>query len=94
MSVFKQIPSIANYAVSPFGELVHVSKFGISKLYNNKNSNGKITCVINGLTYRMDKLVAETWITNVNQYKYVKHLDGDLSNNDVSNLVWCEFDQK
>ena len=42
----------------------------------------------------MDKLVAETWITNVNQYKYVKHIDGDLSNNDVSNLMWCEFDQK
>ncbi|CAL6059971.1 HNH_endonuclease [Hexamita inflata] len=36
------------------------------------------------------RLVAETFIENPNNYKYVKHLDGDIRNNHVSNLQWCK----
>ncbi|CAL6089782.1 HNH_endonuclease [Hexamita inflata] len=36
------------------------------------------------------RLVAEAFIENPNNYKFVKHIDGDIRNNHVSNLQWCK----
>lgn len=33
-------------------------------------------------------LVAEHFLPNPNNYKYVKHIDGNISNNHVENLQW------
>lgn len=38
--------------------------------------------------YSVDRLVANTFIPNPNNYKYVVHLDNDNKNNCVDNLVW------
>ena len=35
------------------------------------------------------RLIAETFIDNPENYKYVDHIDRDKSNNHVSNIRWC-----
>lgn len=39
--------------------------------------------------YYIHRLVAETFIDNKNNYKYVNHIDCDKHNNNVNNLEWC-----
>lgn len=40
-------------------------------------------------TKLVHRLVAEQFIPNPNNYPYIDHLDGDKSNNNASNLMWC-----
>jgi len=40
-------------------------------------------------TYRIHRLVAETFIPNPKNYNYVNHKDENRLNNDVNNLEWC-----
>lgn len=34
------------------------------------------------------RLIAEAWIPNPNNYKYVNHIDLDKTNNSIDNLEW------
>ena len=43
------------------------------------------------------RLVAIAFIPNQNGYKYVKHKDGNVKNNNITNLQWCsksEYDSR
>jgi hypothetical protein len=44
-------------------------------------------------TYLVHELIAEAFIPNPNGYKYVRHIDYDTNNNDVSNLEWVDGNQ-
>lgn len=35
-----------------------------------------------------DKLIAMAFVPNPNEFKYIKHLDGNVSNNEIHNLKW------
>ena len=61
MSVFKQIPFLTDYAISPFNEVIKLSKFGNSKVYTNHNSKGVETVLLDGVTYKIDYLLKCTW---------------------------------
>ena len=41
-------------------------------------------------TYRVNRLVALTYIPNPNNLEQVNHLDGNKLNNSVDNLEWCD----
>ena len=47
----------------------------------NKNSRGKNKYI--------HRLVAESFIPNPNNYKYINHKDENKANNKVDNLEWC-----
>ena len=89
MSVFKTIPFMTEFAVSPFGDVVSLKhKNNPFNRTTNRSPNGKIRCFLKDKYYNIDYLVASTWVENPNHHTHVKHLDGDVSNNDVSNLQW------
>lgn len=38
--------------------------------------------------FRVHRIIAETWVDNPDNKKYVDHIDGNILNNDASNLRW------
>lgn len=52
--------------------------------------NGTVPIWENGVTknYYVSRLVAEAFIPNPSDYNIVSHLDGNVKNNSIDNLVW------
>lgn len=58
------------------------------------NSRGYVTLVLinkdgKRSTQRVHRLVAQAFIPNPNKKQCVNHIDGDTTNNAISNLEWC-----
>ncbi|NFG01740.1 hypothetical protein FCV36_05215 [Clostridium sporogenes] len=87
------------YQVSNLGKVKSLittqsRRIGILKSYNhsgyrriNLYKNGK------GKKYYIHRLVAKAFISNVNNYPEVNHIDGNKQNNRVENLEWCTSSQ-
>ena len=57
------------------------NKYGYMQVVLMKNNKMK--------TFLVHRLVATTFIPNVNNLPQINHIDGDKSNNNVNNLEWC-----
>jgi len=42
-------------------------------------------------TFRIHRLISESFIPNPNNYPIINHIDGNKANNDISNLEWCTY---
>lgn len=64
-------------------------------LKQNKDKNGYKTAVLTNTngeskTFRVDYLVATSFVPNPHNYKNIKHIDGNLENNRADNLEWVK----
>lgn len=83
------------YKMSSIGEIRRVDKFAYKSPKTKFNSYGREKVQI-GLKFKrehcfIDILVAKAFIPNPNNYLYVRHIDGDISNSCASNLEWMEY---
>lgn len=71
------------FKVSNYGNVINIRNNTVSKNYTFKN----YTCIrINNSTFRVCDLVAKCFIDNSGQF--LRHIDGDKSNNMRTNLVY------
>ena len=82
--IWKEI-GINNYFVSNYGRIK--KKEEIRKL--KPNANGYIKITINSKSYSVHRLVALAFIPNIENKEFVNHIDGNKTNNKLTNLEWA-----
>lgn len=82
------------YQVSNMGRIKFLKFKKIRILRSEKDVNGylRVTLHKNGIIkrYKVHRLVAQAFIPNPNNLPQVNHKDEDKTNNNVSNLEWCD----
>src|SRR4029079_1157747 len=88
------ISNCPNYKISSFGRVKNISQgifmsqqthdqYCVVQLRNKDGRN----------PYRVHRLIAIAFIPNPDNYELVDHINGDKSDNNLSNLQWCSSSQ-
>lgn len=85
------IAGFDDYDIFEDGRVFSHKKQVYLKPQNNGNGYLKVHLYKNGKMHQLylHRLVAETFIPNPNNYRYIDHIDRDKTNNCVTNLRWC-----
>ncbi len=88
---FKPIKKFPNYKIGNNGTVINI--FRNTKLTPINAAHGYLLVHLSRCNNRYDKLihrlVAEHFIDNPNNYEEVDHIDGNIKNNNHTNLRWC-----
>ena len=89
------IKGLKNYLISKDGTIY--SEFVKRNIitHNDKNGYKVIRLINNGKrkSFFVHRLLALTFIENINNYPCINHIDGNKSNNNLCNLQWCTHKQ-
>ena len=91
IEIWKSISDYPNYEVSSFGNVRNIVKQRIMKpRFIVKSGYSYIGLCKNGTATEkyVHRLVAQAFIDNVNEKKFVDHIDNNKANNNVTNLRW------
>lgn len=88
---FRPYSKNENYMVSKDGEVYSLLSEKIIKHRIDSGGYHMVGMTIDGKQKNIwvHRMVAETFIPNPNNFKYINHKDEDKSNNNVDNLEWC-----
>lgn len=92
----KAIQKAMDYSITSNGKVYSYKSGHRQQLkFSHKNGYRVVGLTVHGKTedHYVHRLVATTFIKNPESYSTVNHIDGDKSNNDVSNLEWCTHKQ-
>ena len=81
----KGLPSC--YEISSAGN-IRINWVDHYESVETKNIKTGTVAYILSNTYKVHRLVAEAFLSNPDNKKMVRHIDGNLYNNDISNLEW------
>jgi len=84
--IWKEIGINNNYFVSNYGRIKN-KKEEIRKL--KPNVHGYIKISINNKSYSVHRVVALAFIPNIKNKEFVNHIDGNKTNNKLTNLEWA-----
>lgn len=87
IEIFKKIPNHEKYYASNMGRIYSVKSNKYLSLCNDQD--GYKLVKIDRKTYKVHRLVCETFIQNINNYNQVNHKNFIKSDNRVDNLEWC-----
>lgn len=85
--IWKKIDGHPNYSVSNLGRVRNDKKNKLIKPFDN--SHGYLQVKLNGINYRVHRLVAKAFIPNPNNFEVINHKDNNRANNICENLEWC-----
>lgn len=79
-----------NYSINEQGEIINnISKKILKQRLQQGYKHVGLHINKESKSFRVHRLVAQTFIPNPNNYPYVNHIDGNRQNNNISNLEWC-----
>lgn len=94
MENYTEIPDTQGYyLISRSGEIYSLKTNRSLKLSKGTNGYRQVVLRVAGRseTHMIHRLVAKTFIPNLQGFRVVNHLDGDKLNNGVENLEWCSY---
>lgn len=91
MEEWKPLKYNEKYLISSEGKIKSLYTNRLLKPFLMKKGYLEVSLWINNKrkTFRVHKLVAETFIPNPNNFSQINHKDENKTNNDITNLEWC-----
>jgi len=95
--IWKDIPDYPYYKISEYGHVMTCKKKIPKMMHTTKRSYRDNVFLTKGNVQKyfiVEELVAKIFLENPNNYKYIIHKDGDLSNYHYTNLEWSPTIEK
>lgn len=93
---WKIIAEFPKYEVSTFGRIKNIQTGRIRKPQLNRDGYFYMHLMITNVKTRnikVHRMVADTFLPKIDGKRFVDHIDGVKTNNSLSNLRWCSFQE-